>query len=125
MSVAPIITKYGAAPGESPGAVSFGGGPSQIPIMQGQPMSTLIVPPGGFPGFAQQTMATQAMFQRAGRTGGLRSARKRRRKRGSTKTRANVPRKRRAKGRAKKARLVKGSRAAKAYMAKIRRKRRR
>lgn len=123
MSVAPVITKYGAAPGESPGAVSFGGGPTQIPIMQGQPMSTLIVPPGGFPGFAQQTMATQALFQRAGRTGGLRSARKRRRK--STKTRAAAPRKRRAKGRAKKARLVKGSRAAKAYMAKIRRKRKR
>jgi hypothetical protein len=124
MSVTPIITKYGTAPAEMPGAVSFGGGgPASIPIMQGQPMSTLIVPPGGFAGFAQQTAATQALFQRAGRTGGLRSARKRRRK--STKSRAAVPRKRRAKGRAKKARLVKGSRAAKAYMAKIRRKRKR
>jgi hypothetical protein len=87
-------------------------------------MPTLIVPPGGFAGFAQQTAATQAMFQRAGRTGGLRSARKRRRK-SKTRSRAAVPRKRRTKGRAKKARLVKGSRAAKAYMAKIRRKRKR
>lgn len=82
----------------------------------------LIVPPGGFAGFAQQTPATQALFQRAGRTGGQRSAVVRRRKRKSSTRAAAAPRKRRAKG--KKGRLVKGSRAAKAYMAKIRRKRR-
>lgn len=84
-------------------------------------MSTLIVPPGGFAGFAQQTPATQAMFQRAGRVGGQRSAAKRRRKRKTAK--AARPAARRRVGRKKKARLVKGSRAAKAYMAKIRRKR--
>jgi len=80
---------------------------------------SIIVPPGGFAGFAQQTAATQAMFQRAGRKGGKRSATKRRK----TRAAAAPKRKRATKKRAGKARLVKGSRAAKAYMAKIRRKR--
>lgn len=86
----------------------------------------IIVPPGGFAGFAQQTPATQAMFQRAGRTGGLRSAAKRRKRRKSATAKAPKRSRRvaRAGVRKKKARLVKGSRAAKAYMAKIRRKRR-
>jgi len=82
---------------------------------------SIIVPPGGFAGFAQQTAATQAMFQRAGRKGGKKSAVTRRRKKAKTKT-AAVRRKRTGTKRGK-ARLVKGSRAAKAYMAKIRRKR--
>jgi len=81
----------------------------------------LVIPPGGFAGFAQQTPATQALFQRAGRKGGLRSAAKRRR---STKKKAvrATGRKRRTRT-TRKARLVKGSAAAKRYMASIRRKR--
>lgn len=85
----------------------------------------IIVPPGGFAGFAQQTPATQAMFQRAGRTGGLRSAATRRRRK--RKTAATAPKRRRKTARRGPGRrkLVKGSAAAKRYMAKIRRKRRR
>jgi hypothetical protein len=83
----------------------------------------IIVPPGGFAGFAQQTPATQAMFQRAaGSTRGARVSRKRR-ARAKTKRAARTPVRKRAR-RVKKARLVKGSAAAKRYMAKIRRKRR-
>jgi len=85
---------------------------------------SLIVPPGGFAGFAQQTPATQAMFQRAGRPGGKRSAAVRRRKKRKTVkargTRAKVRKRTTSK---RKARLVKGSAAAKRYMASIRRKR--
>lgn len=86
-----------------------------------------IVPPGGFAGFAQQTAATQRLFQAAGKLGGTRSAAKRRRK--ATAKRA-APKTRRRKGagtvkaRKGRARLVKGSAAAKRYMASIRRKRR-
>ena len=84
----------------------------------------LIVPPGGFAGFAQQTPATQALFQRAGRVGGATTRRRKRRTKAKTKraarARSAAPRTRK---RAKAKRLVKGSRAAKAYMAKIRRKR--
>lgn len=90
---------------------------------------SIVVPPGGFPGFAQQTPATQALFQRAGRTGGLRSAAKRRRRKTKAasparrrKTRAAAPRRRRA---AKSARMVKGSAAARRHMAKLRRMRKR
>lgn len=78
----------------------------------------LIVPPGGFAGFAQQTPATQAMFQRGRPVTGTR----RRKRRTKAKTKRAAPRARTRK-RAKAKRLVKGSRAAKAYMAKIRRKR--
>lgn len=88
-----------------------------------------IVPPGGFAGFAQQTPATQRLFQAAGRKGGTTTARRRRT---STKKRtANgkqtysnsttvTRRPNRAKTRA--LRLKKGSAAAKAYMARLRRK---
>ena len=42
---------------------------------------TLIVPPGGFAGFAQQTAATQQLFAKAtGRKGGRATQRKRRAK---------------------------------------------
>lgn len=87
---------------------------------------TIIVPPGGFAGFAQQTAATQALFQRAGRTGGLRSAAKRRRRKSKASSAPTRSRKvtRRAK-RAKVARLVKGSAAAKRHMARIRKMRKR
>lgn len=82
----------------------------------------LIVPPGGFAGFAQQTPATQALFQRASR--GTRSSAPRRKRRTKAKAKAKATTRRRRSTKAKRpARLVKGSRAAKAYMAKIRRKR--
>jgi hypothetical protein len=87
-------------------------------------MRSIVVPPGGFAGFAQQTAATQALFQRAGRKGGKRSAAKRKKR--ATAKRA-APKRRgagRVKARKGKARLVKGSAAAKRYMASIRRKRR-
>lgn len=84
----------------------------------------IVVPPGGFAGFAQQTAATQAMFQRAGRLGGTRSATRRRRKK---KTAAKTVRRRRRKSASGRSRrkLVKGSAAAKRYMARIRKMRRR
>jgi len=88
----------------------------------GSVKSSLIVPPGGFAGFAQQTPATQALFQRSGRVGGQRSAAKRRRKR--AKTARPAARKTAKRRTARPARLVKGSAAAKRYMASIRRKRR-
>jgi len=89
----------------------------------------IVVPPGGFAGFAQQTPATQNLFQRAGRIGGQMTQRRRRKKKNGTAKRrtsrrvsSRAPRiSRKRNGRA---RLVKGSAAAKAYMAKIRRKRR-
>lgn len=112
------------APTSSPASVSFGfsGGSVSIPLLGGSRM-TIIVPPGGFAGFAQQTPAVQAMFQRAGRKGGKRSAAKRRR---TKKKAAGATRKRRrASSPRKRARLVKGSAAAKRYMASIRRKRKR
>lgn len=88
----------------------------------------MIVPPGGFAGFAQQTAATQRLFQAAGRVGGRKSSAKRRRK-ATAKRAAPSTRRRRGTGTVKarkgRARLVKGSAAAKAYMAKIRRKRKR
>jgi hypothetical protein len=87
----------------------------------------IVVPPGGFAGFAQQTPATQLMFQRAGRIGGQTTQRRRRKKNGSAKRRRSSPSTSRMRSRTRKrgrARLVKGSAAAKAYMAKIRRKRR-
>jgi hypothetical protein len=87
-------------------------------------MKTMIVPPGGFAGFAQQTPATQALFQRAGRKGGLTTARRRRKTKAKTK-RAKTRTTRRKTARGKKGRLVKGSPAAKRYMASIRRKRKR
>lgn len=93
-------------------------------IRPGHPHMT--VPPGGFAGFAQQTAATQQLFQRAGSLGGKRSAAKRRRK-ATRKTAKTTSRRRKGAGRVKarkgKARLVKGSAAAKRYMASIRKKR--
>lgn len=78
---------------------------------------------GGFispAAFGQQTTAAQwALSKLSGSRGGRKTARRRKRK-----TAAAAPRKRRAKKRAG-ARLVKGSAAAKRYMAKIRRKRKR
>jgi hypothetical protein len=78
-----------------------------------------IIPPGGFAGFAQMTPASKAA-QGFSKLRSMIGGRKRRKKKAkSTKRRAK-----KASGRRKKAgKLVKGSAAAKAYMAKIRRKR--
>jgi hypothetical protein len=72
--------------------------------------------------WGQQTAASQHLAAKAsGRRGGLRGARKRRKARAKV---ASAPRRRRKTAtRRVKARLVKGSAAAKRYMAKIRRKR--
>lgn len=77
-----------------------------------------------FQGTGQQTPATLALWnsraKRNGRAGGVRSAAKRRRK----STKAAAPRRRKSARRGK-ARLVKGSPAARRYMAKIRKMRKR
>lgn len=74
-------------------------------------------------GMNQATLATQVLAaQASGRRGGMASARKRKRN-GKKTVRARASSKR-TRGGKKKARLVKGSAAAKRYMAKIRRKRR-
>lgn len=75
------------------------------------------VPPGGAAGAAQQAPAVRQGLSKIRGNGG----RKRRRKGGKKKA-ASAPRKRRKSAR-KKGRLVKGSAAAKRYMAKIRAKR--
>lgn len=117
-----ISTPLINAPGFFPFAASGGSGASTvIPLLIGGRNVRLIIPPGGFAGFAQQTPATQALFQRAGRVGGMRSAAKRRKRK---KTAAKKTTRRRTRGK-KRARLVKGSAAAKRYMASIRRKRKR
>lgn len=74
-------------------------------------------------GYGQQTFATQWMLSKvAGARGGRRSAAKRRRKKAGAKAvRAKPARRKRTKAK----RLVKGSAAAKRYMASIRRKRKR
>ena len=94
---------------------------SVIPLLKVKSVR-IVVPPGGFAGFAQQTAATQELFRRAGRLGGQATQRKRRRKSAKKKA-VRASGKRRTRRAGKKARLVKGSAAAKRYMAKIRRKR--
>jgi hypothetical protein len=81
------------------------------------------IPPGGVMGFAQMSPASQLALTRGAR--GTRRTTSRRRKKRSTrsKTRSTRKRSKRASG-SKKRKLVKGSAAAKRYMAKIRRKRR-
>lgn len=81
-----------------------------------------IVPPGGFAGNAQQTGATQLLFAKASGARGGRTTQRRRRKAKASKRRASPSTRKPAK-RGKKARLVKGSAAAKRHMARIRRKR--
>lgn len=79
-------------------------------------MANQFIPPNGFAGFAQQTAAVQSLFRKRGNGGG-------RRRRKSTKAAPMRSKKKRAGARRGKARLVKGSAAAKRYMASIRRKR--
>jgi hypothetical protein len=104
-----------------------GGGLGSVPFTPGGSYGGsnlgIIVPPGGFAGFGQQTPATQALFQRAGARGGRRSAATRRRKRKAT--RAAAPRRKKRSAGKRRARLVKGSAAAKRHMARLRRRRRR
>ena len=87
--------------------------------------SILFIPPGGFSGFAQQTAATQALLgTRNGRRNG--TAPKRRTRKKTAKRRAAPAKKRAAPKRRSggRARLVKGSAAAKRHMAKLRKMRR-
>jgi len=108
---------YGSFPG-------FGHGDENLINIGGQ-LVRIVIPPGGFAGMAQQTPATQQAFaQVAGRRGGQTTQRRRRRK---AKASAAPRRRRKSSGRRRRGRahLVKGSAAAKRYMAKIRRKRRR
>lgn len=73
--------------------------------------------------WGQQTPASRAMAsKRSGRVGGLRSARRRKKAKAASMPRG--PARRRVARKRGKARLVKGSAAAKRYMASIRRKRR-
>lgn len=83
------------------------------------------IPPNGFAGFAQQTPAVQSLYR------GKRKTKSRRTRSGAIKgmrgeyaRRKKIPKSKRLGARKKKAaRLVKGSAAAKRYMASIRRKR--
>lgn len=113
-----------SAPPATDAAIPFPSyfGSSSIPFVSGGSMSNLIVPPGGFAGFAQQTPATQQLFARAGRVGGRRSAAKRRRSRTAKKKAARVGAKRRRSS--ARGKLRKGSAAAKRRMAQLRRMRR-
>jgi len=81
-------------------------------------MSTL-VPPGGFAGYAQMTNASKMQLAKGARRIGGKRRKSTKASRGTGKRRA----KRRSASKGLK-RLVKGSAAAKAYMKKIRRKRR-
>lgn len=113
----------GGGPADLPLSGMAAGGSASIPLLRGDSMPNLIVPPGGFAGFAQQTAATQALFQRAGRIGGMRSASKRRRKRKASN--AGASKKRRRTSSRRKQKLVKGSAAAKRFMANLRKRRKR
>lgn len=91
---------------------SSGGG---IPI----PMGTF-VPPNGFAGLSQQTPAVQQLYRSKGRGGATRTRRRRSKKKAAGVSKTRV---RRASGTRKssvKKRMVKGSAAAKRWMAKIR-----
>ena len=83
----------------------------------------LFIPPGGFAGFAQQTAATQALLGNGRRNGTApkRRTRKKTAKRRPAAAKKRAAPKRRAGGRA---RLVKGSAAAKRHMANLRKMRR-
>jgi hypothetical protein len=108
-------------PADEPFVSAYSGSVS-IPLVSNPNVANLIVPPGGFAGFAQQTPATQQLFARAGRIGGRRSAAKRRRKSAKKKAVRASGRKRRTSTRGK---LRKGSPAAKRRMAQLRKMRRR
>lgn len=79
------------------------------------------VPPGGFAGFAQQATAVRQKVAQAVRGGAARSGKSRRKSK--KKAARAAPRARRKSKSKRPARLVKGSAAAKRYMASIRKKR--
>lgn len=79
-------------------------------------MAGQFIPPNGLAGFAQQTPAVQSLYRGRKSGGGGR-----RRRRAKATAAAPRRRKKKAAGARGKARLVKGSAAAKRYMAKIRR----
>ena len=86
----------------------------------------IFIPPGGFMGFAQQSVATKQLVQSAAGKGAGRARTKRRSPPGPVKRRKRVTTRkkrvvRRRRNGAKPARLVKGSAAAKRHMAKLRR----
>jgi len=122
-SIAIIAQGAGRATPEGPG----GGPPPTVPPPVGTTYSGSPANPGGVPvsgiyqfgsGVRQQTPATRFMLAKlAGSRGGKRSAKRRKKK---AKAAARRPRARKAK---RPARLVKGSLAAKRYMASIRKKR--
>lgn len=85
-------------------------------------MRTIFVPPGGFMGFAGQTMAAKALVTKKKRPATRRKKRVTRKKPVRARRR---PATRRKVSRKKPARLVKGSAAAKRHMAKLRKMRRR
>lgn len=86
-------------------------------------VSRIYIPPNGFAGQGQQTHANQLVPAAAGMTRAPRKRRKKSSTRSSTRKRST--RKRSTRKSKRPARLVKGSAAAKRYMAKIRRKRKR
>lgn len=101
----------------------------EVPTFVSQPLPTVgggstlggipvpsFMPPNGFAGLAQQTPAVQSLYRGRRSTGSGRRRKKR--------SAAAAPRRRKRRASSKPARLVKGSAAAKRYMAKIRRKRR-
>jgi len=99
--------------------------------------TTIFVPPGGFQGFAEQTIAVKTLVSTSGKSPRRKKARKtvsrpsskRRRPRASGPGRRRAPARkpslRRKPTRKKPQRLVKGSAAAKRHMAKLRRMRKR
>jgi hypothetical protein len=96
--------------------------PEQITLPRsdtGQNFMGGFIPPGGMAGFSQMAPASQLALTRGGRGTRTRSKRRKTRK---TKTRRTKTRRTKTK-RGKAKRFVKGSAAAKRYMAKIRRKR--
>jgi hypothetical protein len=86
----------------------------------------ILVPPGGFAGFAQQSGATQALFSQVMGRGSTSRPTTRRKKRTTKKkaTRRAAPKRRRTTTKKRGGRLVKGSAAAKRRMAQLRRMRR-
>lgn len=91
-------------------------------------MRTIFIPPGGFAGWAQQTVATQASLSRSPATRRRKKTTRKKatRKKTTTRRRRAAPAsRRRTTRRAKPARLVKGSAAAKRHMAKLRKMRKR
>lgn len=85
-------------------------------------MASSIIPPGGFAGFSQMSSASRLALSQGVKS--TRSSGTKRRTKRSKRTKSKGPRTRKRAASSKKpARLVKGSAAAKAYMAKIRTKR--